>query len=318
MTNQCCVGIDVAKARLDVAWTTAPGRVWSTTNDEAGWTALIAEVQRLAPVVCVLEASGGYEAGVTSALVSAEVPVAMVNPRQVRDYARARGILAKTDALDARVLAEFGSRMEPAPQPALEEGTADLRAFVARRRQLVEMLSAERHRLGQSRPAVRPSVQAHIHWLRTQLKDTDRDITAQVQARPAWRVRDQQLRSVPGIGPATSARLIASLPELGTLTHRKIAALVGVAPLNDDSGTRCGRRHSWGGRTVVRQALYMATVVAVRHNPQLRPFYQRLRAAGKPAKVALVAAMRKLLTILNAMLKRHTVWTPPTSTAAAA
>jgi len=310
MTDRCFVGIDVSKARLDVAWTTSQGQTFATSNDEPGWRALVAHLQGLAPILCVLEATGGYDAGVASALVLAEVPVAVVNPRQVRDFAKARGTLAKTDALDAAVLADFAARMEPTPRPLPDDVSADLRALVARRRQLVEMLSAERHRLAQVRPAVQPSVQAHIHWLRTQVKDTDTQITQQVQAHPTWRVRDQQLRSVPGIGPATSARLIASLPELGSLSARAIAKLVGVAPLNNDSGTRAGTRQIWGGRTVVRQSLYMATVVAIRFNPVLRPFYQRLRAAGKPSKVALVATMRKLLTILNALLKHGTTWSP--------
>jgi transposase len=315
MTDRCYVGIDVSKARLDVAWTTSAGQTFGTTNDEPGWRALVAHLHGLAPVLCVLEATGGYDAGVASALVLADISVAVVNPRQVRDFAKARGTLAKTDALDATVLAEFAARMEPTPRPLPDEAMADLRALVARRRQLVEMLSAERHRLTQVRPTVQPSVQAHIHWLRTQLKDTDAQITAQVEAHPTWRLRDQQLQSVPGIGPKTSARLIASLPELGALSARAIAKLVGVAPLNNDSGTRVGVRQIWGGRTVVRQSLYMATVVAVRHNAVIRAFYQRLRAAGKPAKVALVAAMRKLLTILNAMLKSGATWTPDRATA---
>jgi len=310
MPEGCFVGIDVSKARLDVAWTASGGTTVTASNDEAGWRTVVTHLQRLAPTLCVVEATGGYEAGVASAWVVADSPVAILNPRQVRDFAKARGTLAKTDALDAAVLADFAARMEPTPRPGLDEATADLRALVTRRRQLVEMLSAERHRLGQVRPAVQPSVQAHIHWLRTQLKDTDTQMTQQLQAHPTWRVRDQQLRSVPGIGPATSARLIASLPELGTLGPRAIAKLVGVAPLNNDSGPRVGTRQIWGGRTVVRQALYMATVVAIRHNPVLRPFYARLRAAGKPPKVALVAAMRKLLTILNAMIKHQTVWMP--------
>jgi transposase len=307
MTVPCCVGIDVAKGALDVAWTTAP-TTWRVTNDDDGWTALIARLQEAPVALIVLEATGGYESGVATALALAGLPVAIINPRQVRDFAKARGILAKTDAIDAHVLAEFALRMEPTPRPLVDAVQADLAALVARRRQLVDMLTAERNRAHQARPAVQKDLRAHITWLEKRVKDLEKETTTRLRQSPLWRGRDALLQSTPGVGPQTSARLIASLPELGRLSGRQIAKLVGVAPLNDDSGTRAGYRRIWGGRTAVRQTLYMATVVAVRHNPVLRAFYQRLRAAGKPGKVALIAAMHKLLTILNAMVKHQTPW----------
>lgn len=309
MTDAVWVGVDVAKRTLEVA-TSARAEVWQVTNDEEGWIALMARLPAGPIALIVLEATGGYESGVAAALTLAEYPVAIVNPRQVRDFAKAAGVLAKTDALDARVLAAFAQRMTP-PVRALPDALhADLRALVARRKQLQDMLTAERNRLAQARDAVQADVQAHITWLRQRLQDLDKDTQAQLRASPIWRTRDQILQSVPGIGKQTSARLIVSLPELGRLSAREIAKLVGVAPLNDDSGMRQGSRRIWGGRTVVRQALYMATLVATRHNPVIHAFYARLRAAGKPAKVALIAAMHKLLTILNAMVKAQQPWAP--------
>jgi transposase len=309
MSLPCCVGIDVSKEFLDVAWTTDRSAIWRTTNDDAGWPALVAKIGPVLPTVVVLEATGGYEIGAATALAVAGLAVAIVNPRQVRDFARARGILAKTDTLDAHVLADFGARMQPTPRPLADDLQSDLIALVTRRRQLVDMLIAERNRVPLARPAVQASLRRHIRWLEARVRDTERDTAARIQKSPVWRGRDRLLQSTPGIGPQTSSRLIASLPELGRLTGREIAKLVGVAPLNDDSGTREGRRRTWGGRTAVRHALYMATVVAVRHNPVIRSFYQRLRTSGKPAKVALIAAMHKLLTILNAMVKHQTIWT---------
>jgi transposase len=309
VTMACYVGIDVAKATLDVAWTDGPRQPWQTTNDEAGWRALVTHVHALAPTLLVLEATGGYETGAATALALAGLPVAVVNPRRVRDFARASEILAKTDALDAHVLVEFGARLQPAPRPIADDLQADLGALVTRRRQLVDMLTAERNRLALARPSVKASLEQHIRWLQARLRETEKDTTTRLQQSPLWRVRDRVLQSTPGVGPRTSARLIASLPELGRLSGREIAKLVGVAPLNDDSGQHHGERHIWGGRTAVRQALYMATVVAIRHNPVIRGFYHRLRHQGKPAKVAIVAAMRKLLTILNAMLRSQRPWT---------
>jgi transposase len=312
MSTLCYLGIDVSKASLEWATTLAPSTTSTVTNDEPGWAELVAQCHDLRPALIVLEATGGYEIGIATALTVAGWPVAVVNPRQVRDFAKAAGLLAKTDALDARVLALFAARMQPTPRPLVDDLQADLIAFVTRRRQLVDMLTAERHRLAQARPSVRASLTAHIRWLEARVRDSEGDITTRIQQSPIWRVKDRVLRSVPGIGPNTSAKLLAALPELGRLTHREIAKLVGVAPLNDDSGTRHGRRAIWGGRASVRGTLYMATLVAVRHNPLLAAFYQRLRRAGKAPKVALVAAMHKLLTIINAMVKSETPWAPPT------
>lgn len=311
MADPCGVGIDVSKATLDVAWSTDPAARWQTTNDEAGWTALVAHVRALQPTVVVLEATGGYEIGAATALSMASVPVAIVNPRQVRDFARALGLLEKTDALDAAVLAIFAARIQPTPRALPDALQADLQALVTRRRQLVDMLTAERNRLPLARRAVRKNVVAHIAWLEKQLGNTDRDLRTQIEASPIWRARDQLLQSVPGIGPATSARLLASLPELGSLTDRQISKLVGVAPLPDDSGRRNGYRRIQGGRGDVRSALYMATVTAVTYNPPIRAAYRRWRAAGKLPKVALVAAMHKLLIHLNAILRSQTAWNPP-------
>lgn len=307
----CYVGIDVSKATLDIAWTVSPGAPWRTTNDDVGWAALVTQLRAAAPALIVLEATGGYESGVATALAIAGYPVAIVNPRQVRAFAKAAGILAKTDTLDARVLLDFATRMQPTPRPMADDLQADLVALVTRRRQLIEMLTAERNRLELARPAVQPSIRTHIRWLQARIRDTDTDTTTRIQQSPLWRVREQLLRSMPGIGPRTASALIAMLPELGQLTARQLAKLVGVAPVNDDSGPRIGLRHIAGGRVVVRNALYMATVVAIRRNPVLRPYYQRLRAAGKPGKVALIAAMHKLLTILNAMVRQQAPWRAP-------
>lgn len=309
MADRCCVGIDVAKATLDLASSTDPTVRWETTNDERGWAALIDYVQPLTPQVIVLEATGGYEARVASALAAAGLPVAIVNPRQVRDFAKALGLLEKTDRIDADVLAQFGARVRPVVRPLADDLQADLQALVTRRRQLVDMLTAERNRLELARGAVRKNLLAHIRWLQKQLDRTDRDLRTLIEASPLWRARDQLLQSMPGIGPATSARLLASLPELGHLTAQQISKLVGVAPLADDSGTRAGYRRTRGGRAAVRSALYMATVTAITHNPSIRACYQRWRAAGKLPKVALVAAMHKLLIHLNAILKSQTPWT---------
>jgi transposase len=256
----------------------------------------------------VLEATGGYEVAVTAALGTAGVPVAVVNPRQVREFARGIGQLAKTDALDAAVLARFAEVVHPTPRPLPEAQAQELSALLTRRRQLLAMLIAERQRLATALLAVRPHISRHIRFLEAELADLDRQLRDAVQASPLWREQEDLLRSTPGIGPTTALALLAEVPELGQLTRKKIAALVGVAPFPCDSGKLRGRRIIWGGRARVRTALYMATLVATRHNPLIRAFYQRLCAAGKPKKVALVACMRKLLTILNAMVRHHTPW----------
>jgi transposase len=308
MLTPCFIGIDVAKATLDVAVTDQPPRTF--TNDAAGIRALVEFCRPVSPALIVLEATGGYETAAVTAVALADLPVAVVNPRQVRAFARALGMLAKTDGLDAQVLLRFATDIRPVPRPLPDEAQADLLALVARRTQLIEMRTAELNRLPLARRALQRSLREHIAWLDRRIKDTDQDIARLIAASPIWRTRDQLLQSAPGIGRQTSARLLVSLPELGTLTGKQIAALVGVAPLNRDSGMRHAPRTTWGGRAPVRATLYMATLVATRHNPIIRVFYRRLRAAGKPPKVAVVAAMRKLLTILNAMLKHQRRWSP--------
>ena len=303
----CFIGIDVAKATLDLA-AEPPQSLGSFPNDEAGHTALVTALAALSPTLIVVEATGGYERAVTIALADAGLPVVVVNPRHARAFAQATGQLAKTDALDAAVLAQFAARVQPAVRPVPDATTQELRDFVVRRRQVVAMLGQERNRLLVARGAVRRDLQQHIRWLERRVREHDDDLRQLIEQSPIWRVRDQLLQSVPGIGPVVAQTLLASLPELGTLDRKQIAALVGVAPLNRDSGQWQGRRQVWGGRAPVRQVLYMAALVATRYNPVLRAFYARLRAAGKPAKVALVAVMRKLLVLLNAILAHQTPW----------
>lgn len=308
MSTSCFVGIDVAQATLAVA--IHEGEAWACATDPASLTALAERLVALAPTLIVLEATGGLERDLVAELVAAGLPVAVVNPYQIRSFAQATSQLAKTDALDARVLAHFGQAIRPTPRPRPDAATQALAALVTRRRQLVEMITAESHRLDRALPAVRPQITAHLSWLRTTLAALDTDLEQRLKATPRWQKRADLLSSVPGIGPVTSHTLVAALPELGTLSRQGIAKLVGVAPLNHDSGRSRGARHIWGGRAPVRAVLYMAALVAVRHNPVLRRFYTRLRDAGKPPKLALVAAMHKLLTILNAMCKHNTAWSP--------
>ena len=303
------VGIDVAKATLDVAVHPTADR-WTAAHTEREVAGLVIRLTALHPALVVLEATGGLEGPLAGALATAGLPVVVVNPRHVRDFAKATGTLAKTDALDAAVLAHFAAAVRPTPRPLPDAATQTLAALVTRRRQLVEMLTAERNRLGSAPRTLRAEIQAHITWLQRRLGRLDDDLNQAIRTSPVWRVQDDLLQSVPGVGPVLSATLLASLPELGRLDRKAIAALVGVAPLNRDSGTLRGRRMVWGGRAAVRAVLYMGTLVAVRHNPILRAFYQRLRAAGKLPKVALTACMRKLLTILNAMLKHQRPWNP--------
>jgi transposase len=309
------VGIDVSKARLDVALGVA-GELSQVANDACGIASLVARLVELKPELVVLEASGGLQTALVAELGAAQLPVVVVNPRQVRDFARATGQLAKTDALDARMLALFAERIRPQVRPLPSEQELELKALVARRRELVEMITAERNRLGRAPKLLHKEIRAHLRWLEGRLKDRDRDLDRMLRNSPLWREREDLLRAVPGVGPVLCATLLADLPELGTLSRHQIAKLVGVAPLNCDSGTMRGRRAVWGGRAQVRAALYMATLAAVRCNPALKTFYLRLRSAGKPAKVALTAAMRKLLTFLNAMLKHRTHWSPQCPTIA--
>jgi transposase len=308
-TTTCFVGIDVAKAQLDIALRPT-GERWAVANDEAGIAALVARLQALLPTLIVLEATGGYQRAVVAALAAARLPVAVVNPRHARDFAKATGQLAKTDALDARALAHFAEAVRPTPRPLADAQADELRALLARRRQLVTMRTAEQNRLGSAPPRLQTDIQAHITWLNERLAMLDDDLDTTLRASSVWRERAELLRSVPGIGPVCTRTLLLDLPELGTLSRQRLAALVGVAPLNRDSGTRRGNRTIWGGRAHVRATLYMSTLVAVRYNAVLKVFYERLRAAEKTAKVALAACMRKLLTILNAMVKHHTPWQP--------
>lgn len=305
------VGVDVAKAELVVA-VRPGGEHWVVANDEAGARALAARLRERAPTLVVLEATGGYEVVAVAALAAAGLPVVVVNPRQVRDFARATGQLAKTDRIDAAVLALFAERVQPPVRPLPNADARALDALLTRRRQLLEMLQAERNRLGQvsgrGQRAVTTSLTAHIGYLERELRTTDTDLGAAVRASPAWRERDDLLQSVPGVGRVTSLTLLAELPELGCLSRRAIAKLVGVAPLSWDSGTRRGRRCVYGGRASVRAVLYMATVTATRHNPLIAAFYSRLVAGGKPKQLALVACMRKLLTMLNAIARTATRW----------
>lgn len=301
------VGIDVAKDHLDVAVGSA-GSGWQVRTDEEGIRTLVARLQQSAPVLTVLEASGGYELPAVAALAAAGLPVAVVNPRQVRDFAKSTGKLAKTDALDAQMLALFAERVRPEPRPLPDTQTQELGALLARRRQLVQMRVAEEQRLAQALPVVRPRIARVLALLERELEELDHDLDDRLRQSPLWREQEDLLRGVPGVGPTLTLTLLAELPELGQLSRQQIAALAGVAPFNRDSGTLRGKRRVWGGRASVRAALYMAALVASRHNPVLRTFYQRLCAAGKPKKVALVACMHKLLTILNAMLKHRTPW----------
>ena len=310
-TTERFVGIDVAKAELVVAERPSGAR-WVVSNDEPGIRGLTQRLRADPPTLIVLEATGGYELGAVGGLAAAGLPVVVVNPRQVRDFARATGQLAKTDTLDAGVLALFAERVRPAVRPLPSAVQDDLAAVLARRRQVLEMLVAERNRLGQilgrQTKLVKRSLQQHIAYLERELRMTDTELGDRIRESPAWRAQDDLLQSAPGVGRVLTVTLLAEVPELGRLTRKKIAKLVGVAPLNRDSGTFRGQRAIVGGRSTVRAALYMAALVATRHNAVIRTFYHRLLAAGKPKKVALTACMRKLLTILNAMAKTNTRW----------
>jgi transposase len=304
------VGLDVAKDKLDVHLRPA-AESFTLANDEAGIRDLVKRLHAVSPVLIVLEATGGYEVPVAAALASAALPVVVVNPRQVRDFARATGQLAKTDALDAAVIARFAEAVQPPVRPLATEAAQALGELVARRRQLVDMLGAERNRQGQVRDrGVQRHLTAHIRWLTKALARVEGELDDTIRSSPVWREKDQLLTSVPGVGDVTAHTLIADVPELGSLTRREIAALIGVAPVNRDSGTLRGRRRIAGGRPDVRRVLYMAALVAVRHNSVLAIFYARLTAAGRPKKVALIAATRKLLTILNAILRDQRPWQP--------
>jgi transposase len=303
----CFIGIDVAKAQLDIAIRPS-GERWAVPNDAGDIMTLVERLQALHPALIVLEATGGWEHAVTSALATAGLPVVVVNPRQVRDFARATGQLAKTDALDARALAHFADVIRPTPRPLPDAQTQELRALLRRRQQRVVMRTAEQNRLTGTSTRLITDIEAHVAWLNVRIAMLDNDLEILLRASPVWRENDALLQSAPGIGPVCARTLLLELPEVGTLNRQQIAALVGVAPLNCDSATLRGRRTIWGGRAHVRTMLYMGTLVATRYNPRIKAFYQRLLAAGKLKKVALTACMHKFLTILNAMLKHRTPW----------
>jgi len=301
------IGIDVAKTRLDVA-VRPTDQQWQVTYTEKGIQELVEQITEFHPTLVLLEASGGLELPMVAALAVANLPVVVVNPRQVRDFARATGKLAKTDALDAQVLAHFAEAIRPLPRSLPDTDTQSLTALVTRRNQVMSMLVAEKNRLRTSRPPVNQRIQLHINWLEQELDEIDQDLKEMLRNSLVWREKENLLRTVPGVGPQLAVSILAYLPELGNLDRKRIAALVGVAPFNRDSGTLRGKRAVWGGRSRIRAALYMATLVASRHNPAISAFYQRSLAAGKAKKVALTACMRKLLVILNAMLKHHSSW----------
>lgn len=303
------IGIDVSKDTLDIE-VLPSGRHWQEPNTEPALLALANEIQVLRPVRIVLEATGGWETQAVSILADAGLPVIVVNPRQVRDFGRATGELAKTDRIDAHLLALFAERVRPELRTLPDEAAQALSALLARRRQVVDMLTAERQRRDRASKSLRKEIQQHIDWLNQHLAEIDRDLRDSLRASPLWREKEDLLKSMPGVGDVLALTLVADLPELGQLDRKQIAALVGVAPFNRDSGKLRGRRSIWGGRASIRAVLYMAALVATRFNPTIRTFYQRLLLAGKPKKVALVACMRKLLTILNAMIKHHRPWSP--------
>ncbi len=305
--NALFLGIDLSKQWLD-AYLSPTGQRWHVASEpdalEAWAEALPANL-----TLIVMEATGGLERRVAALLVRHALPVAVVNPRQVRNFAKAMGLLAKTDRLDARAIALFAKRMEPEPRPLKDEQAQELEELVARRRQLVEMRTGEKNRLGQAgSDLVRTSIENMIQWLEGQIEQCDREIDERIKANPAWRKRENLLRSVPGVGAVTARTLASNLPELGKLSRRKIGALVGVAPFDHKSGQWRGRSFCTGGRAAVRSALYMATFTATRHNPVIRQYFEHLIARGKPYKVALVASMRKLLGILNTMARNNESW----------
>jgi transposase len=311
------VGIDVAKDEVVIALAPSgdqpSGESWTSPTTGTALEAVVARLKALTPALIVLEATGGLEAALVALLAEAALPVVVVNPRQVRDFAKALGRLAKTDAIDAAVLALFAERVRPALRPLPDADARALGALLARRRQLVEMLIAEQHRLARADRGVQRDVREHIAWLQKRVGRLDDDLHAAIKASPVWRVKEARYRTLPGIGPVTARTLTArtlliELPELGRLNRRQIAALVGVAPLNRDSGHWRGRRQVWGGRAPVRTALFLCAMTAARRHPTLRPYYERLVAAGKPKKVALIACARKLLVMLNAMARTNTPW----------
>lgn len=308
-TASVFIGIDVSKAHLDIA-VRPSGERWQVDNNSEGIAGLVERIRNLQPTLIVLEATGKLETAVTAALAAAGLAVAVINPRQARDFAKSVGRLAKTDKIDAAMLAWFAEAIRPAVRKIADEQTQQLQAVLVRRRQVIDILVGEKNRLPLTHASMRTHVKDHIVFLEAELEQLDQDLHDQLRNSPVWREKEDLLRSVKGVGPVTATTLLAELPELGQLNRKKIAALVGVAPFNCDSGKMRGKRAIWGGRACVRHALYMAALSASQHNPILRDFYQRLVKAGKQRKVALVACMRKLLTILNAMIHSGTPWQP--------
>ena len=309
-TTPVWIGIDVSKDWLDVARSDAEA-VMRFSNDDKGMAALVDDLTARAPRLVVREATGGYQTLAAATLDVAGLAVAVVNPRQVREFARACGKRAKTDALDARLLARFAQRVQPDARPLAAPTTQELASLLRRRRQLQEMRTAERNRRPTVPASHLPALETHLAWLTAQIATVDAELADTLRASPLWHAKATLLRSIPGIGPVVTATLLGCLPELGTLSRQEAAALVGVAPMNQDSGTRTSSRHIWGGRATVRTALYQAVVSGIRHNPVLRALYQRLHGqAGKPPKVAMVACMRKLLTIANAVVRDGVPWSP--------
>ena len=306
--STCFIGIDVSKDQLDVAVRPTNEKM-SFANEDDGIDMLIKRLLPFQPHLIVLEATGSYHQLVLGRLLACGLPAIAINPRQSRDFARAIGRLAKTDSIDANVLAEFADKIRPELRSIPDEATQQLNAICTRRRQLVTMLAAEKNRHHSGPAAIRSQIKKHMIWLEKQIGELQRDLDKLIRSTPAWREKDDLLRSCKGIGPTTSHTMLASLPELGTLSRHRIAALVGVAPFNSDTGKYRGQRHVQGGRIDVRCVLYMATLAAIRSNPVIRAFHQRLIAAGKAKKVAITACMRKLLTILNAMVRTNTRWT---------
>ena len=308
------VGIDVSKDQLDVA-VRPSGESWQAANTDLGIASLVKRLAKLQPTLVVLEATGRLESAAVSALALAGIPLAIVNPRQVRDFARSTGKLAKTDKLDAQILARFADAVRPEPRPLPDETQQRIDALLVRRRQLLGMITAERNRRRRAPTLTRAEIDEHVAWLQVRVEAIEDELNKTIRSSPLWREKVALLRSVPGVGPMLAATIVAQLPELGVITHKEIASLVGVAPLNRDSGHWRGKRTIWGGRPQVRAALYMSALVATQFNPLIRPFYLRLLATGKPKKLALTACMRKLLTILNAIAHRGLPWRSPTGAA---
>jgi transposase len=305
--TKTCVGVDVSKDTMDIG-TSPRSKARNFRNNEAGINEAVTYLKKLAPALVVMEATGGLEVSLAAALSAIGISVAVVNPRQIRDYAKAMGKLAKTDTIDAEVMADFAAAVHPEPRPMSDSQTQELKDMLKRRSQLNEMITAEKNRLHRSRRPVSEHIKAHVAWLEQELDNMNSSLNRFIQESPIWRENDNLLQSVPGVGPILASTLLAELPELGTLNRKQIAALAGVAPLNRDSGRFRGKRTIWGGRAKVRAALYMSTLTATRFNAVIRCFYERLIAAGKAKKTAITACMRKLLTILNAMMKHRTLW----------